>query len=596
MISYPGDLHYFITDLLFRLGKYGNLVWAGSGSFFVSLLILLALSNFYSDRYQSGDHLSKYFYSETFFLLMVFLSILILRLPNLILPELNPDESERIVNAATLFKDFRCWLSVDGATIGPLASAPLTLINIFGGRLNYATARLLGLFFCVIPSVVFIYLAFKCFFKEEISRIIILPLVICMSFVNTWDILAYNSEHMPMMMIAMSIFLFCKGITISKRRQPVYLFLLGLTLGFIPYAKLQSAPIALSMAVFCGIDLFLAYKDKKRAARPLAIFVIGGLLPSVLVFFYLLLVGIFEDFWQSYILSNLAYAQTGLLKAQAIWFNRFSILPFLVWKTRDTKFYFISLFISALGSSFVLFRWRSSLTSIDFRLASLSLALVLASYYSIIQPGNLFLHYQILFIIPALFLSGTLIGILNERPKWDIRLQRILLIGFVSITTIFPAFYALSKGSCGIWTVNGYRRYLKEHGFERTYNFMNKKSDTAKTISEFAKPNERMAIWGWMNAFYVETGLIQGTRESQSLRQICRGKQQDYYLKRYVSDILKNKPMVFVDAVGPKSFYFRDSAQRYENFPVVKAIIDSHYGFVTEVDGVRIYRLRGNDR
>ncbi len=596
MISYPGDLHYFITNLLFGLGKYGDRVWAGSGLFFVSLLILLALSNFYSDRYPSGDRHPKFLHSETFFLLTVFLFIFILRLPNLILSELNPDESERIAGAATLFKDFRFWLSVDGTTIGPLVFFPLTLINVFGGTLNYASARLFGLLFCVIPSVVLIYLAFKCLFDEKISKIIILPLAGCMSFVNFWDLIAYNSEHLPMVMISMSLFLFCRGITISKKKQHVYLFLLGLILGLIPYAKLQSAPIALGMAIFCGVDLLLAYRNEKRkAARLLTMLVIGGLLPSILVLSYLLLFGIFGDFWRSYILSNLAFARTGLSKAEANWFNRFSILPLLIWATPDTKFYFISLFISALGSSFVLFRWRSSLTSIDFRLASLSFALVLISYYSVIQPGNFFHHYQILFIIPGLFLSGTLIGILHQRRKWSIRLQSLFLIGFISITTVFPSFYALSKGSLGMGTVNAYRRYLKEYGFERTYELMEKKSEIAKMISEYAKPNERMAIWGWMNAFYVETGLIQGTRESHSLRQISRIKQQEYYLRRYVSDIMRNKPVVFVDAVGPKSFYFNDSAQRHENFPVVKAIIDSRYRFVAEVDGVRIYRLIGHN-
>jgi len=147
-------------------------------------------------------------------------------------------------------------------------------------------------------------------------------------------------------------------------------------------------------------------------------------------------------------------------------------------------------------------------------------------------------------------------------------------------------------GSVGIRNVNICRRYFKEYGFEKTYNFMNKKSEVAKTISEYAQANERMAVWGWMNRYYVETGLIQGTRESHSLRQISKSKQQDYYLKRYVSDLLQNRPVVFVDAVGPKSFYFNErSTQGHEKFPIVRAVIEERYTLVAGIDGVRIYVL-----
>jgi len=67
---------------------------------------------------------------------------------------------------------------------------------------------------------------------------------------------------------------------------------------------------------------------------------------------------------------------------------------------------------------------------------------------------------------------------------------------------------------------------------------------------------------------------------------------EDYYLKRYVSDIMQNKPVIFVDAIGPKSFCFKNSAQRHENFPMVKAVIDSYYTFVAEIEGVRVYVLK----
>jgi hypothetical protein len=517
-----------------------------------------------------------------------------------------------IASAAALLKDFRFWLSVDGVSTGPLVYSPITLINVLGGCINYATVRLFGLLFCVIPSVIFIYLAFKHLFGEKIARIIVLPLVVCMAFINFWDIIAYNGEHIQMLMISVSIFLYSRMITLSDGRQPINLFVLGFTLGCVPYAKLQSAPIALGMAIFLCINLLFGYRNnKKRVSKTLVIFIIGGLIPSIFVFSYLLFFGIFEDFWQSYILTNLAYAQKGLYESAATWSSKISILPLLIWTTPHTKYYFISLFICALVSGLLLFRFRSTLTSIEHKLVLLSLLLASASYYSIIQPGNFFHHYQILFIIPAMFFSGTLVGILYKRQTFDVRLRRILLIGFLLIAIILPSSYTLSKGSKGIRRAEVYRRYAKELGHETNPNIEAAKniseyaevnerepaseywnSSVAKKISEYAHPNERMAIWGWMNHYYIETGLIQGTREAHSYYQISKSKQQDYYLKRYVSDLIRNKPVVFVDAVGPNSFYFNNSAQRHENFPIVKAVIDSHYALVAEIEGVRIYVLK----
>jgi hypothetical protein len=418
-----------------------------------------------------------------------------------------------------------------------------------------------------------------------------------MSFINFWDMIAYNSEHIQMLMISIGIFLYSRMIHLSDRRQTIYLFLLGFTLGCVPFAKLQSVPIALSVAFFCGIDLFSGYKNnKKKTIKILTIFIIGGLIPSIFVLSYLLLFGNFWDFWQSYIVSNLAYAQKGLSVSAVSWASKISILPLLIWTTPHTRFYFISLFISALGASVILFRWRPSLISIDVKLAFLSSLMVLTSYYSIIQPGNIFHHYQMLFILPAIFFSGTLIGVVYRRQNFGFRVQRILIIIFVLIAVVFPSFYAISMGSKGMKYINmywrAYRRYAKTYGYADIYAFYTKKSEVAKKISEYAHPNERMAIWGWMNQYYVETGLVQGTRDPHSYRQISKGKQQDYYLRRYVSDLIQNRPMVFLDAVGPKSFYFNDSAQRHENFPTVRVVLEGQYTFVAEIEGVRVYVLR----
>jgi hypothetical protein len=99
-------------------------------------------------------------------------------------------------------------------------------------------------------------------------------------------------------------------------------------------------------------------------------------------------------------------------------------------------------------------------------------------------------------------------------------------------------------------------------------------------------------VWGYFLLLYLSFGLIQGTRDPHSYFQISKSKQQDYELKRYVSELRQNRPVIFVDAVAPNSFYLKHSAQRHENFPIVKAAIDSYYAFVAEIEGVRVYVLK----
>jgi hypothetical protein len=181
-------------------------------------------------------------------------------------------------------------------------------------------------------------------------------------------------------------------------------------------------------------------------------------------------------------------------KSAVSWFSKISILPLLTWTTPHTKFHFISLFISALGSGFILFRLRNYLTAVDFRLILSSLLIALTSYYSIIQPGNIFHHYQILFILPAIFFSGILIGIVYKRQNFSVRVQRILLISFVLIAVVFPSFYTISMGSEGMKYANNYghvriyTKYAKTYGYAKLYAISTKKSEVATKISEYAPP------------------------------------------------------------------------------------------------------------
>jgi virulence-associated protein VapD len=116
--------------------------------------------------------------------------------------------------------------------------------------------------------------------------------------------------------------------------------------------------------------------------------------------------------------------------------------------------------------------------------------------------------------------------------------------------------------------------------------------DVSRKISEFAQPGEKMSIWGFANRYYVETGLLQGAREATPFYQIVDGTQQDYYLNRYLDDLKRNKPTLFVDATGRNSIYLQDLKYRHENYMQIKNFVTKHYELVASIEDVRIFRIR----
>jgi hypothetical protein len=470
-------------------------------------------------------------------------------------------------------------VSVNAGTSGPLVVFPLTIIKFFGGSINYATVRLFGLFFCLIPGVLLLYAAFINFFGDKIARIIILPLVVCIAFINHGFMIPYSGEHMPLLLTSLSVFLFSKIAAMPKKRL-LYYPLLGFTLGCIPYTKLQAVPIALATASFCCLEIFFENKNnKKNLVKETVVFIIAISLPSIIVFTYVLSFNILFDFWQSYIISNISYTKNGL--ARGNWAEKILKMYRFIFTLPSTRLYFASLFLSSSVVAVPLLKIKQSISRLNRQLILLSSLILVAAACGIILPGSFFSHYRHLFIVPVAFFSGVLIGIFYTvypyNQVWTrARLKNYYIVIFIIISVIIPAFFSILRGSIGIKFVNKYGIVVVE-------------SKVAKKIKEYARPNEKMTVWGWMDGYYIITGLLPGTKDPHSSFQINESKQQDYFLKRYASELIHNKPVIFLDAVAPQSFLFQDPGQRYENFPIVKEIVDKNYTLIEEIGGKRIY-------
>jgi hypothetical protein len=115
-------------------------------------------------------------------------------------------------------------------------------------------------------------------------------------------------------------------------------------------------------------------------------------------------------------------------------------------------------------------------------------------------------------------------------------------------------------------------------------------SEVSREILHHASPGECLGMWGWMPVFWVETGLFQATRDGQTSRQIEPHPRRDYYRARFLQDLVRSRPPVFVDAVGPGNFVYQDRAQdAHETFPELRAYIADNYHLVGDIEGSRIY-------
>jgi hypothetical protein len=107
--------------------------------------------------------------------------------------------------------------------------------------------------------------------------------------------------------------------------------------------------------------------------------------------------------------------------------------------------------------------------------------------------------------------------------------------------------------------------------------------------------NERVAIWGYAPALFVDSQSIMGTRDSISQFAILGGDYRPYYRARFLADLEKNHPALFVDSTGPLDFAFKDrSLYGYETFPALAAYVDRHYNRIPDSweSDIRIFRLR----
>jgi hypothetical protein len=505
---------------------------------------------------------------QFFYLIAVVSVFIIMRLPIVCLnSEINVDESSMITNALTLLRDPIYWRSVDGTTIGPLSIYLLIIPKIFGFQIDYTSTRIIGIL-CTIGSLLLFFYTIKIWFGNRTARISLLLPTIFLSFTQEPDFVHYSSEQLSVFLLNFCLFLVA---FISSNKVVSYssIYLLGFIAGILPFAKLQGLPQAFIL-ILAGIFITYLNYTKTRKVYPILLIVLGGFSFPILAIAWMYSQGVFHYFIEYYLIGNINYAGN----------NKLLEIPLLLANViRYSVDFFALLFVCIVIYAYGILKWQHKfqfpkLFKVQDVLVLFFAIYFLSAIYAVARTGRPFPHYLNFLLYPVCLMSAF--GIYKKID-----------IGY-NISALYGPFLLLSWFAI-VDVFNIYR-----NGQLNIYNSQMNQSLTRSPVIETLKPyivsSDYMVVWGWQSHYYVEAQLPQGTAQSNSERCIYEHPQRALYRQKYLNDMMRTRPAVFLDTVGESGKWLTDRAtQGHEVFPELAKYISTQYKYVGEIANIRLY-------
>jgi hypothetical protein len=366
-------------------------------------------------------------------------------------------------------------------------------------------------------------------------------------------------------MLTVGVYLLAREWT-SARTSKTNWFLLGLILGGVPFAKLQATPLALFLAAVGFAVLFARYRQKDIASAvawcdALAL-CIGSLAVPVIMLGILAAAGGFEPFWKTYVLASGAYAGQ-----ETLW-TRTRHVGFVLLAKSDFRAYFVSAVMAVI---LLFIAWWRRVSRLPCKLlwpvlvATALAALTLLSFFA---AGKAYFHYTRL-LVPSF---GMLFGLALFAAKAMLAGETDPATKPAAFKRWLAAFAVLAIGfQAGkvALAVNERKIYIGPPPG------MSLVSQAVRTLK---RPGDTMSVWGWTPSYYVETGIMPGTRDAISYYIISSGPNQDYFKRRYLDDLRQSRPAFFVDAISADNFrWYWTLAETHESFPELAKFIDENY-------------------
>lgn len=495
------------------------------------------------------------------------------RFPTWVFPEQNPDESQALATAITLVHDPRFWLSVDAGTHGPMVSVPLLIARLFGAPLGFATARCVG--------AAMLGGAFVCSFDvcrrrfgALPARLAVLPMVFAFSVTLEPDFVAYNGEMPVVFLLALGICLADRALSCDATRRRLLLLLgAGVSLGLIPWVKLQGGP---SAAIAAAVVLVILYVTC-RQIRELGAFTVALAVPTIAFLAYIVSIHAFRDFYRGYLVFATQYGDT-----YGDWEFRF-------WATLGFVFGVSGLdpFLGPIGSAiivlvigFISVELRRAVRRVDVGVVALILA---ATLFELYKAGKGFGHYLVLLTVPLVLVIAVLLQ--GWLAALRTRGARPLVVAAYCASFFWPLETRLAGASPMAIAANA--RDLPKPQAPLTTQA---EEVIARRILYYAHPGDRLLVWGWMASLHVYTQLPQAVRYGDQWQIPPPPDDDAYFAEKFVSDFDAAPVPLVVDSVGPLSCCLRDRATGgYETFRPLAERIRRDYELVWDRDGLRLF-------
>jgi hypothetical protein len=494
----------------------------------------------------------------TMFLGYVLFALLAARWPTFFVRHrLNPDEAQMTAQAITAFHDPIPWLGFDGGTSGPFNTYVLMLPALVGAHVSFMTTRIVAVLLEFV-AISALYVAARVVCGTAVARLAVVPPTIFWAISTQDDFVHYSSEHLSIALASCALALLALA---WRDGYPLRgLFAVGAIVGVLPFAKLQSVPMAEALvAVAVALLLFeprgTPIGTRRRRVAALAT---GCASVPVLLLLVLALAGSLRDFWNSYIITALAYS-IGQNMPVSFLTQSAEIGPYVDW--------LCVVIVLGLGAlAFVALRTRT-IRAIDVVPLAVALVVFGGAIDAIYSPHHASPHYLLFAVVPTAGAAAVALALLSRTLAPNAGLRRgALALAFV-VTCV------IAQGAL----VRPHENWL---GYD-FYDYQNggPQDPLAASIGNALRPGERLAIWGWFPEYWVFSDTLLGTRDSVSVFQFeplfnpCR----DYFRARYIADFQRVRPRGFLDA-GSESFDFEGLTRHgYEEFPELAALIHRDY-------------------
>jgi hypothetical protein len=189
--------------------------------------------------------------------------------------------------------------------------------------------------------------------------------------------------------------------------------------------------------------------------------------------------------------------------------------------------------------------------------------LSLIAHYSCYSPGNFFGHYILLLIPANIFLTAYAVFAIYSEKNQAIKMLAILVSLY-----LMHYFYKLE-----------FHGWKHDYCYSKSGIFIPQQKFSNELLKE-SKPGDRLMIWGWNNAYYVESELHPGSRYlyNYNCNTDLSNDHKDLLVNQYINDMLVMKPKFILELVGENQFYTNDTNKyALSKFFAIKNYVEGNY-------------------